>query len=530
MHDAVAIGQFERRLVELGCPAARLREKVRELGEHYQDLKQAALEEGLTEAGAEARAESELGDPVLLAENAVAVLRQASWWGRHPVLGFCFLPLLAFWPAWVCCAGALTGACWLLGRLFGPAYQMDDDVVHAMSANPEMFRSLVAPTNEALTFSAILLASLVLCWRAHRSAVGMKWIWTACLLCSLDGIVNYASITPGAVTLGVTPRSPHWYAAILPLAVLVAVFLRQKRSEKRLAPIPSARRTRARPATRRWIEISRSAVLTPTYWLVAGLASSILAGVVFAEVMSAQDAAENLHLKSKLWPAERVATLQQLAARQSASECANPILIDLKPRVNANLLATTDGVPGARENNLAEFPSGVHTFAGVPFEVEGRIQLLGKRLIESSRSFPAEIKHISIGRRCARIHLLHGASAARNLNEKIARLVLHYQDGSQAEIGIVAGRDVLDWWGPIYDTEAGEERNPTSPGTELAWAGSNPWIRQRAPEFSLRLYRSSFANPHPDREITSMDYVSTLSEAAPFLLGLTLESGKRSMP
>jgi hypothetical protein len=224
-----------------------------------------------------------------------------------------------------------------------------------------------------------------------------------------------------------------------------------------------------------------------------------------------------------VWPAERAATLQHLAARQSAKECANPILIDLQARTNASLLSTADGVAGARENNLAELSSGVHNFAGVPFDVEGRIQLLGKRLIESGRRFPAEVKHISISRRCARIHLLHGASAARNLDENIARLVLYYQDGSRAEISIVAGRDVLDWWGPIYNTEAGDQRNTTSPTTELAWTGSNPWIRKRAPELSLRLYRSTFANPHPDREIASMDYVSTLSEAAPFLVGLTIE-------
>jgi hypothetical protein len=523
MHDAVAIGQFERRLVELGCPAARLREKVRELAEHYQDLKEAALEEGLTEAEAEARAEAELGDAVLLAEETLAVLRQASWWGRHPALGFCFLPLLAFWPAWVCCAGALTGTCWLLGRLFGPTYQFDDNAVQAVKANPELFEGFVRPTNEVLTFSAILLMALVFCWLARRAAVGMKWMATACLVCALDGVVNYADIVPGLVTFGFILLSPFWYGAILPLSVAAAALVRQKRTANRLAPIPAGRRAMARQEVRRTMARSRSVFWMPTYWLMALLGTAVLACVVFVEVMSAQDAAESLHLKSTVWPAERAATLQQLSARQAAIDCANPILIDLKARVNARLLATVDGVAGARENNLAELPSGVHAFAGVPFDVQGRIQLLGKRLLESGRRFPAEVKYISIGRRCARIHLLHGASAARNLNEKIARLVLHYQDGSQAEIGIVTGADVLDWWGPIYNTEAGEERNPTSAGTELAWAGSNPWIKHRAPELSLRLYRSSFANPHPDREIASMDYVSTLSEAAPFLLGLTLE-------
>ena len=47
MRDAAVIGQFERRLVELDCPATRLRHQVRELADHFEDLKLSALEEGV---------------------------------------------------------------------------------------------------------------------------------------------------------------------------------------------------------------------------------------------------------------------------------------------------------------------------------------------------------------------------------------------------------------------------------------------------------------------------------------------------
>jgi hypothetical protein len=43
------------------------------------------------------------------------------------------------------------------------------------------------------------------------------------------------------------------------------------------------------------------------------------------------------------------------------------------------------------------------------------------------------------------------------------------------------------------------------------------------PESSLRLYRTTFTNPQPDKEIVTMDYVSAMTEAAPFLVGLTVE-------
>src|ERR1700679_2626357 len=121
MPEATVIAQFERRLVELGCPSRPLSARVRELADHHEDLKQAALEAGLPEAEATARASTQLGDPLLLAENAVLLLRRASWWGRHPLLGFGVLPVLGFIPAWAAVGGMLMGLCWLLGRIFGPA-------------------------------------------------------------------------------------------------------------------------------------------------------------------------------------------------------------------------------------------------------------------------------------------------------------------------------------------------------------------------------------------------------------------------
>src|SRR6185312_6196639 len=61
---------------------------------HHADLKHHAMEEGLSEADAEARADQRLGEPVALAECLASALRQSSWWGRHPVIGFALLPPL----------------------------------------------------------------------------------------------------------------------------------------------------------------------------------------------------------------------------------------------------------------------------------------------------------------------------------------------------------------------------------------------------------------------------------------------------
>ena len=127
MFDTVIIGQFERRLLELGCPATQARDKARELADHHADLKQAALEEGFSETEAEARAAAQLGEPAGLAERLARAMRQSSWWGRHPVIGFCLLPLLGVWPFWLICGSTLAGVVWLIGRVFGPAYLVNLD-------------------------------------------------------------------------------------------------------------------------------------------------------------------------------------------------------------------------------------------------------------------------------------------------------------------------------------------------------------------------------------------------------------------
>jgi len=59
----------------------------------------------LSEADAEARADAQLGEPAALAEQLALVLRRSSWWGRHPFIGFCLLPVLALWPlvVFACC-------------------------------------------------------------------------------------------------------------------------------------------------------------------------------------------------------------------------------------------------------------------------------------------------------------------------------------------------------------------------------------------------------------------------------------------
>ena len=254
--------------------------------------------------------------------------------------------------------------------------------------------------------------------------------------------------------------------------------------------------------------------------MTAVLALGILVLVADAINSSASSRARKAELRSKVWPAERAATLALLKTGQQADgPTNNQRTIELKPFVNAALAEWTGNV---KDNTLEELPSGIHTFGGVAFDVEGRIQLAGGAQANGGREFPMRV-HIPISGRCSKLEVLHGAVNLRMPGKEIARLVLQYEDGSNARFEIIGGKQVLDWWGPIYNTDAGKGRHTTGPDTELAWAGENPGIRRSAPDYSLRLYKSTFVNPHPDLKIIGIDYLSTLSGPASFLLGLTLE-------
>ena len=70
------IEQLRGRLAELGCPKSQVRRLVREVADHREDLKQAALSEGLSDAEAEARANAKLGDPRSWQSSMMAMLRR----------------------------------------------------------------------------------------------------------------------------------------------------------------------------------------------------------------------------------------------------------------------------------------------------------------------------------------------------------------------------------------------------------------------------------------------------------------------
>lgn len=163
-------------------------------------------------------------------------------------------------------------------------------------------------------------------------------------------------------------------------------------------------------------------------------------------------------------------------------------------------------------NTLASLPSGEQTFHGITFQVgEGVIQLGSTQLQDK----PAKVTGIPVGKKFSKLHILHATGFF--LGEQatpIGAYTVQYDDGTSATIPIVYGMDVLDWW--KYPA------NPEPTRGKVAWEGENEGARGFGA--TIRLYLTTWENPHPAKTVTSIDYASTMdTECAPFCVAITVE-------
>lgn len=203
MREPATLTALRRRLSEIGCPAHRAGQIVREISEHREDLKRDALEEGMTAEAAAAFADEKLGDVETLVRQFAAVLRRRSWWGRHPILTFCVLPPITI-LAWFFGIVVLV-ACVI--RLFG--------IAEAFTRRIETDLALARVIVYSIHYAAVVFVPILLCWLARRYAHEFKWALAGCALCSLHGLFHVLTLTSHNLGWGYGFH-PDWYAVVIP--------------------------------------------------------------------------------------------------------------------------------------------------------------------------------------------------------------------------------------------------------------------------------------------------------------------------
>ena len=186
-------------------------------------------------------------------------------------------------------------------------------------------------------------------------------------------------------------------------------------------------------------------------------------------------------------------------------------LIDLTPfythRLDENLV-----VNESRSNGLDSFPVGVGSFGGVEFDVRGMVVVADGSKSQVSffgQDFKPRSGEIHIGKMVEKLHLLHMAVGSNNFGSEVGNYRIVYRNGLIAEIPIVTGMNISDWWA--------EESDAPLPEPEIAWRGSNPSHED------LRVHRIEWTNPLPNEPLESIELIGGNVLPIPVLLGVTIE-------
>jgi hypothetical protein len=176
--------------------------------------------------------------------------------------------------------------------------------------------------------------------------------------------------------------------------------------------------------------------------------------------------------------------------------------VDLKPHSNQKL---SDNFGSGREgNNLVDLPVGEQAFKGVKFKIEDGLIQLGSNMLKKEK--PKKVEGIKVGRTFTKLHLLHATVYGLGSDgdptfvpddTQIAEYKVHYEEAPTETIPVVYGKDVRDWW--FADNSNGVTRG------KVAWKGNSDLAKSFG--LQIRLYLSTWQNPHPAKRVARIDYV-----------------------
>ncbi len=156
----------------------------------------------------------------------------------------------------------------------------------------------------------------------------------------------------------------------------------------------------------------------------------------------------------------------------------------------------------------------------ISYDVRGVIEL-NSGLLETGKTVsevranrdgyqtPDKVEGIAIGQQANTVHFLLNTFWGRETEPvEVGKFVFHYEDGTSAERPLISLEDVADWYT--------SENNLQLPPEKVAW-------RNPRPKPNCFLAELTWENPYPEKTITTIDFISSLRQAAPFLVAITLE-------
>jgi hypothetical protein len=204
------------------------------------------------------------------------------------------------------------------------------------------------------------------------------------------------------------------------------------------------------------------------------------------------------------------------------------VIPERDPDANAGLIDLTDYYTAALDDdwlvsagvNLKNLPKGIQEFDHVTFDIRGIVQLGGLSLYKESDYSPEELKikypervtGIQVNQKASEIYFLQASAWGEENNTEVGKYIIHYSDGSSIPISLRYMDSLRDWW--------------FKPGDEMPEHASQAWIGQHdltaRNGYQISLFNYKWKNPESDKTIESIDYISTITNVAPFLIAVSL--------
>jgi len=188
-------------------------------------------------------------------------------------------------------------------------------------------------------------------------------------------------------------------------------------------------------------------------------------------------------------------------------------LIDLTKYYNAALTESwhrnSPSEPVA--SDLSWLPRGIQKFGDVEFDTRGLIQLSSRTL--SHPRFASSVKNIKVDQKAKRLHFLMGTGWSAPEGSPVASFIIHMANGQQQQFNLLYGTHITDW--------VSQDMDPRDTKTSmLAWSGRSPATDSQS---LLHIFKTQWTNPSPEENITSVDFLGSNGDPAPFLIAITAE-------
>jgi hypothetical protein len=190
------------------------------------------------------------------------------------------------------------------------------------------------------------------------------------------------------------------------------------------------------------------------------------------------------------------------------------VQISIKDKANASYGKTASGMPlwsSDEKNNLADLPAGLQELQGVPFHVLDLLQNPHGSCIVLSRQSPyASQLSLPVGAKAASIYLLDAADgpAAAGL-----LLMIHYADETS---------HLLDVEGHSWSFPTDSKYAKAGPRTEDTYRVA--WKKTTPDEQEFGVYATGINNPHPEKEIASLEFSVGSARTRWLILAVSLSS------